>query len=91
MTKLDDKYHLEGERVVKTGNGIPIDLDREPVIIFRGRDRLALPMLKYYLQLCKEDGATQYQLDSVNNRIRLFEEFSHTSPTMKQPGITLGK
>ena len=90
MRKLDDKHHLDGETVVKN-NGVPIDLEKEPVILFRGRDKLALPMLKYYRELCIQDGATQYQLDTMDNRIRLFQEFADTSPTMKQPGSSMGR
>jgi len=76
--------------LIKTGNDQPIP-DNEPRIIFRGRDRLAVPMLKFYLKLCVADGCTDYQLKAVNDIIDAFEEFAETSLTMKQPGITLGK
>jgi hypothetical protein len=90
MTKLDNKHHLEGETVVKTGNGVPIDLSKEPVILFRGRDYLAVLVLLYYRQLCKLDGATEYQLASMDEVIGKFQAFALTSPTMKQPGCTRG-
>ena len=90
MTRLDNKHHLEGEKIVKTGNGVPIDLTMEPVILFRGRDKLALPMLHYYRQLCIADGCTDFQLLSMDDMIRRFQEFAEQSPTMKQPGITRG-
>lgn len=89
MTRLDNKHYLEGEQVFKT-NGTPIDLEKEPVILFRGRDRLALPMLQFYKQLCKNDGCTDFQFTSMDDMIRRFQEFSDQSPTMKQPGITKG-
>ncbi len=91
MTRLDNKHHLEGEKVVKTGNGVPIDLEAEPVILFRGRDKLALPMLRHYRELCIADGCTDYQMQSMDDMIRRFEEFAQQSSTMKQPGCTLGK
>jgi len=91
MTRIDNKHHLEGEIIVKTGNGVPIDLEKEPVILFRGRDRLALPMLQYYRQLCVDDGCTDFQLQSMDDMIRKFQEFYDNSPTMKQPGCTRGK
>lgn len=90
MTRLDNKHHLDGERIVKTGNGVPIDLEKEPVILFRGRDKLALPMLDYYRSLCVADGCTDYQLQSMDDMIRRFREFCEQSPTMKQPGCTRG-
>ena len=75
MTQIDDKYSIEGERIIKTSNGIPIDLETEPVILFRGRDRLALPMLEYYRELCIKDGCTDYQLEKIDSRIKLFKDF----------------
>lgn len=90
MKRIDNKHHLEGEQIVKTGNGVPIP-DDEPVILFRARDYLALPMLRFYRQLCVEDGCTRFQLDSLDDMIRRFEEFAARSPTMKQPGITKGR
>lgn len=91
MTRIDNKHHMEGETIVKTGNGVPIDLEKEPVILFRGRDRLALPMLKHYRELCVQDGCTDFQLQSMDDMIQRFEEFAAASSTMKQPGCTLGK
>ena len=95
MQRIDNKHHIdvtpEGEIRIVKNNGIPIDLTREPVILFRGRDKLALPMLKHYRDLCVQDGCTDFQLTSMDDMIRRFEEFSASSPTMKQPGCTLGK
>jgi hypothetical protein len=91
VTRIDNKHHIEGEQIVKTGNGVPIDLEREPVILFRGRDKLALPMLRYYRLLCQGDGCTDWQLKSMDDMIQRFEDFGKASPTMKQPGCTLGK
>ena len=75
--------------IVKTSNGLPIP-DDEPRILFRGRDKLALSMLRYYEKLCVEDGCTEYQLASLSKMISEFEDFAETSLTMKQPGITKG-
>ena len=91
MTKLDEKHHLEGETIVKTGNGVEIDLDYEPVILFRGRDKLALPLLKIYSIMCQANGCTQYQLDTLDEMILKFSAFNRISPTMKQPGCTEGR
>lgn len=66
-------------------------LEAEPVILFRGRDKLALPMLNYYRGLCVADGCTDCQMQSMDDMIRRFQEFSDQSATMKQPGCTLGK
>lgn len=92
--RIDEKHHLEIRNnnpvIVKTGNGEEIPLD-EPRILFRGRDRLALRLLEIYRQMCIDDGATDYQITSMDVMIREFEAFAAVSPTMKQPGSTLGK
>lgn len=93
MIRIDNKHHLEiiyDRPAIVKNNGVPIDLEKEPVILFRGRDKLALPMLQFYRQLCKNDGCTDFQLESMDDMIRRFQEFGDASPTMKQPGCTRG-
>ena len=75
------------------GNFIPIPTN-EPVILFRARDKLAVPMLKHYRELCRQDGCTDFQLASMNGMIDRFEAFAsdrNTAGKMKQPGCTKGK
>ena len=91
-TKHSIGVHENGDPYLfKHTNNQEIDLNVEPVILFRGRDRLALPMLKFYRQLCIDDGATEFQINSMDEMISKFEKFSQESRTMKQPGSTLGK
>jgi len=90
MRKIDEKHHIENDQIIKTTNGTIIP-ETEPTILFRGRDRLATPMLEFYYQLCKNDGATDYQLGTMQKMIDKFKQFSVDNPqTMKQPGITRG-
>src|SRR6266705_20994 len=91
--EMDLKYsigvHVKGDpSLFKTSNKQKIPAD-EPTILFRGRDKLALPMLKYYLNLCEKDNCTDYQLKQMHEMITRFEKFSQESSTMKQPGSTL--
>lgn len=88
MRQIDMKHHIEGDRVVKTSTNEPVP-DDEPMILYRGRDRLALPMLRFYRQLCQDDGATNYQLRSMDEMIARFEKYAASHP-VKQPGITQG-
>lgn len=90
MKIIDGKYHTDGEQIIKTSNGQAIP-DDEPMILFRGRDRLALPTLEYYKHLCYLDGCNEYQMTALQKVIDKFNDFYKTSPTMKQPGITEGK
>jgi hypothetical protein len=89
-SRIDEKHHIANNRIIKTTNGQPIP-DDEPRILFRGRDNLALPMLRFYRQLCVDAGCNDFQLASIDVMITEFEAFAETSPTMKQPGITRGK
>jgi hypothetical protein len=83
--------HIEVEIVKRKADGTsePIP-EGEPTILFRGRDRLAVPMLQHYRTLCVADGCNDFQLGQVNELIARFEQFAASSPTMKQPGITRG-
>jgi hypothetical protein len=91
MRKLDGKFHIENDQIIKTSNGEIIPED-EPVFLFRGRDNIALELLYNYRDLCIDHNCTEYQISGVERAINLFEEFSKNHPKrMKQPGITLGK
>jgi hypothetical protein len=77
--------------LIKHTNNTVIPI-HEPTIMFRGRDRLVKPMLDYYKKLCEADGANEYQLDLVQQKIDQFEQFTKDFPeVMKQPGVTRGK
>lgn len=95
MRAIDLKHHVDIDpsdgmvKIFKTSTGEVVPTS-EPTILFRGRDRLALPMLKHYRQLCADDGATQFQLDSMDGMIAQFEAYANEMPT-KQPGITRGE
>ena len=89
--KIDLKHHIdENHQIVKTGNGVPIP-ENEPLILFRGRDRLAVPLLEAYYGLCVVDGCNDFQLGQITELIARFKAFAAENPqTMKQPGITRG-
>ena len=88
---LDPKYHVENGEVVKTSNGAAIPID-EPLILFRGRDSLAVKALEAYHDACVADHCTPYQVDAIRKRIDVFKRFAEEHPDrMKQPGCTMGK
>lgn len=90
--RIDNKHSVTDTGVIiKTSNGAPIP-DHEPKILFRARDKFAIPMLHFYLGLCLQDGCTPYQEESMRSMIKEFETFRNAFPsTMKQPGSTSGK
>lgn len=91
VRKIDLKHHVdENSQIVKTGNGVVVPED-EPLILFRGRDRLAVRLLRQYRILCIADGCNDFQLGQVDELIKRFEDFAVSNPsTMKQPGVTRG-
>jgi hypothetical protein len=91
MRRIDAKHHIEAEQIIKSSNGQAIPGD-EPLFLLRGRDHLAVSLLKYYEHLCVTDGCNSYQLEIVKGEIEHFEKFAVESPQrMKQPGITRGR
>lgn len=91
MRKVDDKFHVEGDQILKTSTGEVVP-ESEPTILFRGRDHLALPLLEHYIRLCELDGCNDFQLASMAKMVDKFRKFKDDNPLMmKQPGITRGK
>ncbi len=39
--------------------------DDEPVIVFRGRDRIVPAMLRFYLEMCEANGSPSRHLDLI--------------------------
>lgn len=90
MRRIDSKYHVDNDKLVKTSNGQPIPSD-EPTFLFRGRDRLALPMLRHYKTICEQDGCLPEHMEALRGMIQEFEFFEIYNPDkMKQPGSTRG-
>ena len=91
VRKIDLKHHIDDKgQIIKTGNGVPIP-EEEPLILFRARDRLAVPMLRAYRELCIADGCNDFQLGQIDELITRFVTFASANPqVMKQPGITRG-
>lgn len=91
VRQIDLKHHVdENGNIVKTGNGVVVPLD-EPLILFRGRDYLALPLLMRYREMCERDGCNDFQLSQVDELISKFEKYASANPgVMKQPGVTRG-
>lgn len=90
--QINSMFHVdENYRLVKTSNDQPVP-EGEPLVIFRGRDRLAVPALMHYRALAIADGCNDYMLNRIDVDLELFQKFAVTQPErMKQPGVTRGK
>ena len=91
MRIIDEKYAINDQgQIVKRSNGEILN-EGEPLILFRARDYLALPLLEQYRELCLRDNCTEYQLQLLDGLITRFREFAEQhSEKMKQPGCTRG-
>lgn len=65
-----------------------IDRD-EPLMLFRARDCLAVPMIELYRDLCVNDGANDLKLAQVDELLARFKTWADTNPGKMEPaGIT---
>lgn len=82
---------ITGPNIVKISNGEVLPED-EPLMLIRARDRIAIPGLLKYRELCVADGCNDYILGLLDETIEEFRRFETTHPErMKQPGVTRGK
>lgn len=88
MRKLNDMYHLEGERLVKTSNGQFVPED-EPLFILRGRDVFAIDAIRSYRAACSLKGTPADRVAALDEVILKFRLYAETHPT-KIPGSTHG-
>lgn len=80
----DRKFAFRNGQFVNRVSGEPIPHD-EPVIIFRARDRHAIPVLREYLTMATDEHHRQ----AIRDRLAEFSTYREAHPDrMKEPGIT---
>jgi hypothetical protein len=89
MRVLNEMYHIDDERLVKTSNGQPVP-ENEPLFILRGRDKVALSTISHYIGECKANGVPDDRIDSLIQLEKQFEDFADSHRT-KIPGSTHGR
>jgi hypothetical protein len=90
VRKLDGKFHIEGDQIVKSSSGEVLPED-EPLFLLRARDHLALRLLRLYRSLSVEDGCNDFHLTGLDEVTTRFARFAAEHPEqMKQPGVTRG-
>lgn len=90
MRRVNDMFHIDGERLVKTSNGQPVP-DDEPIFVVRGRDVLAYDTVLAYIHLCEsaEPPVPQDRMEALHKVAGDF--FGFPSNRQKLPGSTHGK
>ncbi len=77
MRQIGKKYHTEGDIYKHDGTLIPAS---EPLILFRGRDRLVPQLLDYYLKLRLELGGPQGHIDLLKTDIDSIKQWQNNHP-----------
>lgn len=77
MRQIDGKYKTDGNITKIDGTPIP---DDEPLILFRGQDKLLVNLLEKYNELCKTAGSPQAQLDSLQVQIQKIKDWQTAHP-----------
>ena len=77
MRQIDGKYKTDGAVTKNDGTPIP---DDEPLILFRGQDKLLPGLLKHYNQLCAQAGSPQTQIQAIEERIKAIEKWQTEHP-----------
>jgi hypothetical protein len=71
----DRKY---GEVITAHGS-IPED---EPVVVFRGRDRILPALMNIYIELCDVAGSPQYHIDQATLTYEMVTAWQHDHPEL---------
>ena len=78
MRQIDGKYYIEGDQIFKYDH-TPIPED-EPLMLFRGRDRLVPQMLEYYLKLRQEITEPKQNLTFLTGAMEKIQAWQKAHP-----------
>ena len=78
MRQIDGKYKTSGDVTKLDGTPIPQD---EPLVLFRGKDKLLPKLLDQYRQLCQDAGSPQQQLDGIGQLTDGIKVWQEQNPT----------
>jgi len=76
MRKIDGKYQTSGDITKLDGTPIPED---EPLILFRAQDKLLVPLLEKYNELCINAGSPEGQVNLLEQRINEIKAWQATN------------
>ena len=80
MRRIGEKYYTDGKGIFKFDH-TPIPED-EPLILFRGRDRLVPKMLDYYLQLRLEITDPKQNIPLLRSDIDAITAWQQANPDL---------
>lgn len=79
MRKIDGKYQTTDSGDITKLDGTPLPAD-EPLILFRGHDKLLPQLLEHYQQLCGQAGSPERQITLLQQRIDKIKAWQAANP-----------
>jgi hypothetical protein len=84
MRQIDRKYQTSGDITKLDGTPIPED---EPLVLFRGKDNLLVPLLEQYKKMCEEAGSYPKHFELLQLRIDDIKDWQAKNPSrLNVPG-----
>jgi hypothetical protein len=84
MRKIDEKYQTSGDITKLDGTPLPED---EELILFRAHDKLLVPLLEHYRQLCIDADSPEEHLGLLEKRVEAIKVWQQANQDkLKVPG-----
>lgn len=77
MRQIDSKHKTSGDLTKNDGTPIPED---EPLVLFRGHDKVLPDLLEHYNQLCQENGSPPAQIEAMDQLIAKIKQWQADNP-----------
>jgi hypothetical protein len=77
MRQIDLKYKTSGNITKLDGTPVP---DDEPLMLFRGRDKLLPQLLERYEELCRNNGSPPGQLEKLHKQVNKITSWQSAHP-----------
>lgn len=77
MRQIDRKYQTSGDITKLDGTPVPED---EPLVLFRAKDNLLVPLLEHYKQMCINAGSYPKHVELLELRIQDIKKWQAQNP-----------
>lgn len=83
MRQIDGKYRTDGDITKNDGTPVPED---EPLMLFRGKDRLLPDLIDQYAEMCANAGSPEEHVQTLKEKAESVREWQNNHPdSVKTP------
>lgn len=83
MRQIGGKYRTDGDITKNDGTPIP---DNEPLMLFRGQDRLLPDLIDQYAEMCASAGGLEENIQALKEKAESVREWQRNNPdSVKTP------